>query len=114
IVYGLPHLGALAVTQPADARRQSLEVNAFARETQPALQRAIVGQQPEREIVSLADVFRVTRQRNPSKRSLAFAEQRANVLRHESRDLTSVFATGIETLLANVVAVVKRPRAGTP
>src|SRR5689334_15722093 len=31
IVDGFAHLGTLAVTEPADARRQSLEVNAIAR-----------------------------------------------------------------------------------
>src|SRR5689334_23440128 len=112
IVNRFAHLRAFAVTEPADARRQSLKVNAIARQTQPAIQRAIVGKQLEREVVSLANVFRVARQRDPAKRSLAFAEQRANVLRHETRNLECIFATSVESLLANVVAVIKRDRAG--
>src|ERR1041385_3613330 len=111
VVDSFAHLGALAVTEPADARRQSLQVNAFARETQPAIQRAIVRKQLECEVVSLANVFGVARQRDPAKRPFAFAEQRSNVFGHESRNLERVFATGVESLLANVVAVIKRDGA---
>jgi hypothetical protein len=59
IVDRLAHLGTLTVTEPADARRQSLEVNAIARQTQPAIQRAIVRKHLEREIVGLANVSRI-------------------------------------------------------
>src|SRR6185369_17449856 len=58
IVDRLAHLGTLAVTEPADTRRQSLEVNAIARQTQPAIQRAIVRKHLEGEIVGLANVSR--------------------------------------------------------
>src|SRR5215813_10723757 len=56
IVDRLAHLSTLAVTEPADARRQSLKVNAVARQTQPAIQRAIVRKHLEREIVGLANI----------------------------------------------------------
>src|SRR5678816_859352 len=59
IVDCLTHLGTLAITEPADTRRQSLKVNAIARQTQPAIQRAVVRKHLEREIVSLANVLRV-------------------------------------------------------
>src|SRR6185369_12949664 len=87
IVDRLAHLSTLTVTEPADARRQSLEVNAIARQTQPAIQRAIVGKHLEGEIVGLAYVFCLARQRHPAKRSFAFAEKRPNVLGHKTRYL---------------------------
>src|SRR6185369_16159464 len=113
IVDRLAHLGTLAVTEPADTRRQSLEVNAIARQPQPEIQRAIVRKHLEGEIVGLANVSRIARQRNPAKRSFAFAEKRANVLGHETRYLKRILATRIKRLLANVVAVIESDRART-
>src|ERR1041385_9104598 len=83
VVDRLAHLGAFTVTEPADARRQPLKMHAVARETQPAIQRPIFGKHLQREIVSLANVLRIARQRDPAKWPLTFAEERANVLRHE-------------------------------
>src|ERR1041384_7784948 len=93
------HLSPFTITEPTDARRQSLEVHTIARETQPTIQRAIVGKHLEREIVGLAYVFRVARQRNPAKRAFAFTEKRSNVLGNESGYLERVFASGIKRLL---------------
>ena len=42
IVDGHAEAGALAVSQPADARRQPLEFNALARQVYPALENLIV------------------------------------------------------------------------
>src|SRR6185369_10692649 len=94
-------------------RGQSLKMNAVARQTQPAIQRAIIGKHLEREIVSLANVLGIAGQRHPTKRTLALAEQRANVFRDEAGYLERVFATSIERLLANVVAVIESNRART-
>src|ERR1043165_1170115 len=113
IVDRLAHLSPFAVTEPTNSRRQSLEVHTLARQTQPAIQRAIVGKHLEREIVSLAYVVRIARQRRPAKWSLAFTEKRTNVFRNESGYLKRVFASRIKRLLANVVAVVECNRART-
>src|SRR5690348_570762 len=79
VVDSFAHLRAFAVAEPADARGQSLEVNAIPSETQPAIQRLVIGKHLEREIVRLTNVLSITRQRNPAKRSFAFAEQRSDV-----------------------------------
>src|SRR5829696_6523164 len=96
IVDRLAHLCTFTITEPADACRQSLEVNAIARKTQPAIQRAIIGKHLQREIVSLANVLWITRQRHPAKRSFAFAEEWSNVLGHETRYLKRILATRIK------------------
>src|SRR3569832_1682762 len=111
IIDRLAHLGTLAVTEPADTRRQSLKVHTIARQTQPAIQRAIVRKHLQREIVSLANVLWITRQRHPAKRSFPFAEERANVLRHEARYLKCILATRVEREIANVVAVIDSDRS---
>ena len=46
-----PRLGALAVAEPADARRQALERDALARQADPALQRRVVREQLEDRLV---------------------------------------------------------------
>src|SRR5438067_1909708 len=51
------HLSALAITEPTDARRQSLELYAVPREAQPSIQGLIFRKQFESEIVCFADVF---------------------------------------------------------
>src|SRR5689334_13143387 len=107
IVDRFAHFGAFAVAEPADARGQALEVHAIAREPQPAIQRAIVGKHLEREIVGLANVLRIAGERDPAKGSLAFTKQWANVLRHKAGNVERVLATGVERLLADVVAVVE-------
>src|SRR3954452_5449932 len=106
IVDRLAHLGAFAITEPADARRQSLKLHSIARETQPAIQRPIFGKHLQREIVSLANVLRIARQRHPAKRSFPFTEERANVLGYEARYLKRILTARIERLLTNVIAVV--------
>src|SRR3954447_8704483 len=85
VVDGFAHLGAFAVAKPANARGQALELHAIARQTQPAIQGAIVGKQLEREVVSLANVFRIAGKRHPAKRSFAFTKKRPDVLRHKTR-----------------------------
>ena len=81
---------ALAVAEPADARRQPLERDALAREVDPADQRLVVPEHLERGVVGDADVFGIARERDPAERSLAFAEQRPDVLGHEAGNLERV------------------------
>src|SRR5215212_5865521 len=101
IVDRLAHLSPFTITEPADARGQSLKVNSIARETQPAIQCAIIGKHLQRKIVSIANVLRIAGQRHPAKRSFAFAEKRANVFRHKARYLKRIRTTSIESLLTN-------------
>src|SRR5258705_7826758 len=112
-VNGLTHFRSLAIPQPADTRRQSLKVNALARKTQPTVKGAVIREQFQSEIIGLTYIFLVTRECHPTKRSLAFAEEWPNVFRHKARNLKGIFATGVERLLANVVAIVKDHRART-
>src|SRR5258705_884573 len=113
VVNGLTHFGTLAIPQPADTRRQSVKVNALARKTQPTVKGSVVREQFQSEIIGLAYIFLVTRERHPAKRSLAFAEKWPNVFRHKARNLEGIFATSVERLLANVVAIVKDHRSRT-
>jgi hypothetical protein len=51
VVEDQPGLGAIALTQPADAGRQSLEGDPLGRDRQPALQQLIVGECLDQRVV---------------------------------------------------------------
>ena len=54
-------LDALAISQPADARRQSLERDFLARHLQPALQMIVFGEQFHDGFVGRVNIFLVAR-----------------------------------------------------
>ena len=98
----------LAQSQPADARRQALERDARACHVEPPVQMRVVGEQFLDLAVGLIDVFRITRQRHPAKRPLAFAEERPDVSGDESRKVERIAQTFVLRNLPDVVAVVER------
>ena len=57
---------------------------------------------------------RIARQRDPAERALALAEQRADVLGHESGNVERVRDARVERHRAHVVAVIERHRAAAP
>ena len=99
---------ALAQPQPADARGQALERDALARHPEPAMQMRIGGKELLHLAIGLVDVLGIAGQRHPAERPLAFAEQRADVGRHEARKGERVRDAFVERDLADVVAVVER------
>ena len=62
---------ALAVPEPADARRQPLERDLLARELQPPLQPFVLGEELGHGGVGRGDVGGVARERRPAERPLA-------------------------------------------
>src|SRR5260370_1183994 len=68
VVDGEAKLRALAVSQPADARRQTLKVDAFAGQVDPAIEDAILGKQFEYQLVGGGDVGVVSGTREPAER----------------------------------------------
>src|SRR5437016_3582678 len=75
------HLDALAVAEPADARRQALELYLLARQANPARQRFVAGKGGEHGLIGAIDVLRIAGESGPAEWPLSFAEQRANVFR---------------------------------
>ena len=107
IVHRQAELGALAVAEPADARGQSLELDALAREIDPAAENAVLGEQLEDQFVGDVNVGGLTGERDPAERAAAFAEQRTNVGGHESGEIVGVLHAALEGEGADVVAVVE-------
>jgi hypothetical protein len=70
LVEAQPEPVALAVAEPADARRQALEGDPLRRHRDPAVQRLVVGELLEHCPIGGGDVGRITRQRDPAERPL--------------------------------------------
>src|SRR5208337_4614435 len=71
-------LRALAITEPADAARQSLELDPLAREIDPATEDFVLGKHLQHQIVGSVNVGGIARKRGPAERSAPFAEQRTD------------------------------------
>src|SRR4029453_6430086 len=80
----------IAVAEPQDARGQTLERDAFPRQMNPPDEPFVVAEHFERRLVGDADVVRIARQRRPAEGTLALAEERSNVLRHEAGNVERV------------------------
>src|SRR6185436_13867019 len=106
IIDRLAHLRALPIAKPTDSRGQALKLNAISSQPQPAIQRSIFRKQLQREVIGLANVVWVTRQRDPAKRPFAFAEKRPDVFGDEAGNIKRIVTACIKRLLANVVAVI--------
>jgi hypothetical protein len=81
---------AIAEPDPADPRRQALEVDALARHVEPVVEMRVVGQQFLHLGVGLRDILGIARQRRPAERADAAAEQRADIGRDEAGKVEGV------------------------
>src|SRR4029077_7499535 len=100
-------LRALAVAKPADAGRQALELDALARQPQPAMEVLVIGKRLHDGAIGAIDVLWVAAQRDPAKWALSLAEQRPDVGRYEARDIEGVGDARLERETAQVVAVIE-------
>src|SRR5262245_6888325 len=78
-------LRAVAVAEPADPRRQSLECHAFRRKIKPALEKAVVREKTPQRPVDRCDVLRIARQHCPTEGTDAAAEERSDIGRDKAR-----------------------------
>ena len=107
LVEAQPEPVALAVAEPADPRRQSLEGDPLARLRHPAREPLVVGELLEHRAVGRRDVGPVARQRDPAERALALAEQRPDVGGHEAGVGERALEAAEPRLRAQAVAVVE-------
>src|SRR5690348_453909 len=92
-------LHAFAVTQPADAGRQPLELDLFSRQLQPTVEMFVFGEQFDDGAVGGINIFRVARKRHPPEWPFAFAEQRTNIGWHETGIIKSVLHAKVKSAL---------------
>ena len=101
-------LVALAQAEPADARGQPLELDAAARHLEPLREMLVLREERLHLRIRLEDVLGIAGERDPAERSLAFAEERADIRRNESGIRERIGHTFVLRDLADVVAVVER------
>ena len=99
---------ALAISQPADARRQTLKPHALLRQRDPPAQDFVVREHFEHKLVRAMDIGWLAGQRGPAKGTAAFAEKRTDVCRHEAGKIVGVFHALLKGERADVVAVIER------
>ena len=97
----------LLVAEPADARRQALEVHLLAGLGDPAAQVLVLGEQLEDRAVGRGDVGRVAGERGPAERPLALGEERPDVRGHEPGEVEGALVAAELRLGADRVAVVE-------
>ena len=88
-------LRAVAVAEPADARRQALEGDALGGELEPALEEEVVREEAPQRPVDRCDVLRIPRQHRPAEGPDASAEERSDIGRDEARICESVLDPGL-------------------
>src|SRR6476469_3264182 len=91
----------LAITKPADSRRQPLEADLVASTTHPFVQPIIVWEETHHSLVGGFDVGWIAGQRHPAERALALTKQRPDVGRHETRELEGPLITTQSSLVTN-------------
>src|SRR5689334_12939716 len=111
VVHGQPKLRTLAITQPADARRKPLELDALARQFNPAAQDAVFGKHLQNKIVGHSNVSGVATERHPAEWAAAFTKQRTDIRRYKARKIIGVLHTLLEGKRPDVVAVIKSDAA---
>src|SRR5260221_6403637 len=104
IVHGQTELCALSIAQPADARRQTLKLDALARQVDPAAENAVLREKLQHQIVGNGDVCRVAGKGHPAERPSPFAEQRTDISRNKAGKIVSVLHTALEREGADIVA----------
>src|SRR5579859_7507042 len=73
----------------------------------PAAQCFVLGEKIKHETIGTIDVSWVARQRNPTKRSFAFAKHWPDVGGNESLESECFGQSILQRLLANVIAIIK-------
>src|SRR5882724_4805148 len=109
----IAHFCSLAIPKPAYSGGQSLKLHAISRKREPPVQRPVVREEFQRQIVGFSDIFSIAGQRDPAKRTFAFTKQRAYVFWNKSGYSKGVGATCVEREFANVVPVVECNRTGS-
>src|SRR5262249_34100318 len=107
IVHGQAELGTFAISKPADPCWQSLELDAFPRQVDPAIQDAVLREELQHQVVSNGDIGRVAGESQPAEGPAAFAKQWTDISGYEAGKVVGIFHATLEGEGADVVAVVE-------
>src|SRR5579863_131655 len=97
----------VAEPNPADARREALELDPLASHVEPVMQVAILRQQLAHALVGAVDVFRIAGEGSPPEGPEPAAKEAAHVGRDEAGESKGLLQALVVRHLAQVVAVVE-------
>src|SRR6202521_381999 len=97
-----PYTGSIAETNPADARRKALKLDAALRHVEPVVQMGVAGQEFLYLGIGFEDVLCIARQRHPAERTDAATEQGPDISGYEAGDVESIFHAALESHLTNI------------
>src|ERR1051326_158738 len=106
----LSKLSALAVTEPADSCRQTLETNFVTRKTNPAVEDLVLREQLEYHPVGDFDITRISGERDPPEWTSAFGEHGADVGGNKAWEVIGILHPPFICHRPDVVPVIKRDR----
>src|SRR5579864_3073688 len=107
LVEGEAETVPVAEAHPADARRQTLKLDALAGHIQPVMQMAVLGQELAHPGIRPEDVLRIARECYPAERAHPAAEEWPDISRHEPGKSKGLLQALVKGHLADVVAVVE-------
>src|SRR5262249_55625265 len=110
-VEGQASFSALAVTEPANASRESLPRDPLLRHFDPAREVRVLREQTHDLVIRAVNVRWITRERYPPERPFALAEQRTNVGRDETGIIEGVLDSGVKSALAQIIPVIENDRS---
>src|SRR5262249_58498329 len=102
----------VAVAEPADARRQALEVHPLLGEAEPAHEVLVVLERLHERSIRRVDVLGITGERDPAERPLSLAEEGTDEGGNEA-GIREVVHARVLRLEPDVVAAVEEDAAGS-
>src|SRR5438309_4470653 len=102
---------ALAVSEPTDPSRQSLETHLLACQTNPAAENLVFGKKLQNKIIRELNVTRISRQRRPPERTAPFCKHWTDIGGNEAWEVVGVFHTTFKRDGSDIVSVIERHRA---
>src|SRR5260370_16702278 len=97
-------LVALAVAQPANSRRQTLELDALLRQLDPASQMLLLREHLQHQSICPRNIGSLSGKRRPAERSFAFAKQLPDLFLHKTSEflplLPPFFSRKFSTLIS--------------
>src|SRR5271156_4366512 len=111
IVKRKPEFVALAIAQPADSRRESLESHALLRQMYPASKNFIMRKHIEDEFVRAINIRTLAGKRSPAEGPASFAKKRPDVSGNEPGKIVGVLHALLECESPNVISVIECDRS---
>jgi hypothetical protein len=98
---------AFAITQPADACGQTLELDLLSGHSYPAMQRLILREELKNSLIGAIDIFWVARECHPTEGAFAATEEGTNKSRYKAGKVHGMSLASRQGLSPQIVAIIE-------